>query len=602
MNKKFTTIFLVCLLYGINCFGQAPTISYPATNVFYLNSIPVLTPTITGGPASNFTVSPALPAGLVLDPQTGTLSATDKLRSVSPPVDYTISAKFSARHDTTITCKTNIAIADPSLPKIVYNTPNAFVFGAAIPTLAPTITGGTVSGYAITPKLDSLTGLKLDTITGIITGIAKAIQSDTNYVVTAHTPVGDRFANIEISVIPRSLYKPLVIHGTIGEPITSMMPPDGDDKHTVYSVKLPQMATSWLTCQTHAWRVREKIRRANKELHGLRLNQATGEISGTPTKAWLWNDTIIATPSNGKNPKCCIVNFKIDPLPDSVSIPPQIEFVGQGDIQQSLNTGAKIGANTGIGIIFRQNSSRRYGILHNIEVELSVNVASTADTIKSTYETDPKTNMVTNKSDFGNSVLLPSNSGQAFSFSFTGYLTEKGGPNGNYQRNAAPIPLGGVLSGFKVAFAGSNRYWDSVGYSDNSATPPVRTTTDNLVKASLVSAYLGIFHEFFPLNKDTQYGRNGSITLGLGYTARWILGDAAQPTEDSLRTKLLGSLTKTFYGPEISLGLRFYNIKAEVHIPFLRKNNIPGLSGTQLTTFIGFSGGFPIDLKKPSGQ
>jgi hypothetical protein len=85
----------------------------------------------------------------------------------------------------------------------------------------------------------------------------------------------------------------------------------------------------------------------------------------------------------------------------------------------------------------------------------------------------------------------------------------------------------------------------------------------------------------------------------MGYTGRWILGDVSHSSETNLRNKLLGSTKNSFNGFEIQLGLRFYNIKAEVHLPFLsRKGDIPGLSGVQPTTFIGFSGGFPIDLTK----
>jgi hypothetical protein len=278
------------------------------------------------------------------------------------------------------------------------------------------------------------------------------------------------------------------------------------------------------------------------------------------------------------------------PRPDVVMASSTISFVGQGDIQQSLNSGAKIAANTGIGVIFRQNSNKHFGVLHDIEVELSINVASTVDTIKSVNGLN---NTVMNKQDFGNSVLLPLNSGQAFSFKFRGYLTRKGGEFGNYRRNDAPRPLGGVLSGFDVALSGSNRNWE---YDDS-----IKTVAPIQVKASLLSLYIGPFYEFYMPQSKNGFNRNVSITLGMGYTGRWILGDIQQGNRDDLRSKLLGTTKNSFNGTEIMLALRFYNIKAEVHLPFFsNKTQVPGLSGSHLTTFIGFSGGFPIDLSKPN--
>ena len=63
----------------------------------------------------------------------------------------------------------------------------------------------------------------------------------------------------------------------------------------------------------------------------------------------------------------------------------------------------------------------------------------------------------------------------------------------------------------------------------------------------------------------------------------------------------LGSAQTSFNGFEIKLGLGFYNIQDEVHLSFLHHNdNVPGLTGSQPYTFIGFTGGFPIDLTKKS--
>jgi len=314
---------------------------------------------------------------------------------------------------------------------------------------------------------------------------------------------------------------------------------------------------------------------------GLNFDKNSGIINGTPNLVSPPTFYII-TATNGTITSSFPVNINISISSDVINTPPTIEFVGQGNIQPSLSSGSKIPATTGIGVIYTEDLKRNYGMLHSIRIEFSVNVASTVDTIKSINDA---MNNVTNIRDYGNSVLLPINSGQAFSFNFTGYLTEN--QDKNWNRNVPPKALLGIISGFNISFVGSNRNWEyDLINADKSTTP-------TLVKTSLISLYAGVFQEIVPFN----YRPNNSITIGVGYTGRFIAGDIAQTTESKLRDKLLGSTNNSFSGIELSLGLRFSNIKAEVRVPFLSpKSNIPGLTGVQPITLITFTGGFPIKL------
>jgi len=479
--RKITFILCFFVFSCTCCFGQT-TVTYPASNTFFINTITSVKPTITGTAPASFAIQPALPVGLSFDTITGTITSTNALADVSPGKNYIVTAK---------------------------------------------ITGA------------------------------------------ADIPV-----NVLLQVMPPNIYVPSAASFTVDSTIVSMKP-NVTLQYVKYEVKgdpLPK---------------------------GLTINNYTGEITGVPLKATpatTFHITATLINSPGTPPIDYYINISAQPQADVVKDPPTISFVGQGNIQQSLNSGAAIAANTGIGVVYRQNSSRRYGVLHNIEVDFSINVASTVDTIKSVNNSK---NEVTNKQDFGNSVLIPTNSGQAFSFNFKGYFTERGGPAGNYKRNSNALSLGGVLSGFNIAFSGSNRNWEYVEYTDPASTAPVPAPVS--VKTSLLSLYVGPFFEFVTPSKSNNYGQNASITLGAGYSGRWILGDVQQGDHSNLRSSLLGSTTNSFNGYEVLLALRFYNIKAEVHVPFLsNKANIPGLSGTHMTTFIGFSGGFPIDLTKKS--
>jgi hypothetical protein len=65
---------------------------------------------------------------------------------------------------------------------------NVFQKGVAITSLSPTVTGGTVTTYAISPTLP--TGLAMSTSTGIISGTPTVLSSPTNYTVTASGGTG----------------------------------------------------------------------------------------------------------------------------------------------------------------------------------------------------------------------------------------------------------------------------------------------------------------------------------------------------------------------------------------------------------------------------
>ncbi|HWD90636.1 MAG TPA: putative Ig domain-containing protein [Mucilaginibacter sp.] len=512
----------------------------------------------------------------------------------------------------------------PGLPVISYKIPSNFIVGTTIDPINPsTDKGGKPASYAISPQLPA--SLNFNTQTGAITGTPNAVLLTTHYIITATNETGNGNVGIDITVLasPPTISYDQVSTFIVGVPIYANNT-DSIGKSSTYYIKknnkekrdsINQATASRKQKQEIAniyWRSGFPIPNLKPVLNpstgndpisysinpalptGLVLNPKTGEITGSAMAITANAKYTITANYKTASPSTYDINIAVIANRDVPALPATIEFVGQGDIQQSLSSGAKIPANTGIGVIYRENSNSHYGILHNIEVEFSVNVASTVDTVKATKDASFN---VSNKSAFGNSVLLPLNSGQAFSFGFTGYLTDKGGPYGNYYRNDAAKPLWGFLSGFKVNIAGSNRNWES----DSTTTNPDKSTTTipTLVKASLLSTYVGVFYEFITPTADNNFGQNASVTLGAGYTGRWILGDVEQNAQTILRQRLLGSNVNSFNGVEFQLGLRFYNIKAEVHIPILfSKANIPGLTGVQPTTFIGFSGGFPIDLTK----
>lgn len=90
-----------------------------------------------------------------------------------------------------------------------------------------------------------------------------------------------------------------------------------------------------------------------------------------------------------------------------------INFVGDANIQNSINAGSPFTANTGVGVILNRFWIGETNKLRQFHLSLSINVASTADVIES--EINSSTNTITNQRDFGTFLLLPDNSKQSAS-------------------------------------------------------------------------------------------------------------------------------------------------------------------------------------------
>jgi hypothetical protein len=128
-----------------------------------------------GGVSANttITVSPALPAGLTLDPHIGTISGTPT--ALSPGRPYTVSA-VNARG--TFAAKLYLEVNDGPL---FYPSPAILSVGTAMTPITPSGTRY-LSGYSVSPALP--TGLSLDTTTGVISGTPTEASPPAYYRIT----------------------------------------------------------------------------------------------------------------------------------------------------------------------------------------------------------------------------------------------------------------------------------------------------------------------------------------------------------------------------------------------------------------------------------
>jgi hypothetical protein len=150
-------------------------------------------PSVTGT-VTSYSISPALPAGLTLNPTTGVISGTPT--GAIATNTYTVTATNSAGTTTTTVLITIVPVPPPS--GLSYPQPSiSATVGQAIAADTPTVTGP-VFTYSIAPALPA--GLSLDSRTGALTGTPTTVAPQATYTVTALNSSGSTTATLQIVV------------------------------------------------------------------------------------------------------------------------------------------------------------------------------------------------------------------------------------------------------------------------------------------------------------------------------------------------------------------------------------------------------------------
>ncbi|MCZ2477915.1 hypothetical protein G9H58_07555 [Aquirufa antheringensis] len=250
-----------------NVFGAATAnlvlaVQGPPTGLVYPNQVYTIntavspvTATVVSNPASTFSVSPALPAGLSLNTSTGAITGTPT--AGQPATSYTLTANNGLSPNATV----NFTITVSAAPIISYVSPPVYTVGTAIASLQPTVSG-TVTSLTITPSLPA--GLNFNTITGAITGTPSVAISATSYAVTATNVYGSGTATLTIT----AGLAPSNVSYTISNPSL-----------TVGQAMLPISPSVSAGSGTLTYTVSPSLPA------GLSIHPSTGVISGTPTAA-----------------------------------------------------------------------------------------------------------------------------------------------------------------------------------------------------------------------------------------------------------------------------------------------------------------------------
>lgn len=146
--------------------------------------------------AVTYTISPNLPQGLVLDPNTGVISGTPEV--YTPVAEYTISGSGSLQGTATATLSLSIEHAAGTLTPSEVTLTGRKSFGVApTPAFSPLGLGGSIT-YAISPALPA--GLAFDTTTGTISGTPTTTQTTTHTITASGSEYGTATALVVVVI------------------------------------------------------------------------------------------------------------------------------------------------------------------------------------------------------------------------------------------------------------------------------------------------------------------------------------------------------------------------------------------------------------------
>ncbi|MEC7181009.1 MAG: putative Ig domain-containing protein, partial [Candidatus Thermoplasmatota archaeon] len=178
---------------NITVIDSVPVFEYVPSDVELLNNSTELTmvPISSGGDATAWTISPSLPAGLLFDTTTGSISGTPT--EITGRIMYTITA---SNDDGSSSAYVNITVAD-----IVYDTnsePLYAVNGTAIDPIAPISTISN-SQYEVEPALPA--GLMLGETNGTIYGTPTESIPLTNFTIYSNSSLFNSNYTIALEVL-----------------------------------------------------------------------------------------------------------------------------------------------------------------------------------------------------------------------------------------------------------------------------------------------------------------------------------------------------------------------------------------------------------------
>ncbi len=249
------------------------------------STIPTVTPSYEGSPATSFSISPALPTGLSFNTSNGVISGAPTV--LSGLTNYTVTIGNDGGSSTKIF---NLKVTELAPTGLSYAIAvNNLLRGELFQDAKPTYAGGSATSFTVSPSLPS--GLTINSATGIISGTPNAITSNTTYTVTGGNSAGSTTYDFSLSVRvdpPTNLVYTTVASILRDITIADIVPTYSGSKAT-FSIN-PALPA------------------------GLNLNSTTGIISGTPTAITASKSyTVTALNDGGNTTKTFTLEVRIDP-------------------------------------------------------------------------------------------------------------------------------------------------------------------------------------------------------------------------------------------------------------------------------------------------
>ena len=297
------------------------------------------------GGAATYSISPDLPAGLSIDPNTGTISGTPT-ETTSSGINYTITATNDAGSDN---AGFTLSVLAHTAPNISVS-PRMLTFTVGIPVTTNPITitnsgGASNMGFEITgangKTLTENTGLSYNFVQKVISGTPTMSASAEIYTIRASNSGGSSETTITITVnaavvAPSISINPAAVTITVGTAITPITISSSGGDVVSYSIA-PAIA------------------------NGLSFNATNGTISGIPT-AVAPSRTYIITATNSGGMAMATVAITVNDVAPSIVATPTTQNVTVGSPIETIT----ITSNGGDVISYSISSTLTTGLSFNI--------------------------------------------------------------------------------------------------------------------------------------------------------------------------------------------------------------------------------------------
>lgn len=272
-SGQVTVVVLIYVLPTPPCDVQYETDSIQLPQGFPFDP---LVPVHGCGAADFWSISPAIPAGLTLNPATGTISGTPQ--QVSPASQYVVTAANSVGSDTVLL---SIEVLGTPPCDLLYSPSQiAILIGEEIPTIIPGVGCGTVESFNVAPGLPA--GLSLDPLSGAISGIAAEVSAETLHQVVASNAYGSTSFSLVVSVDPLAPcdleYSTMIVTTEVDVPLEPLSPTVGCGAVDAYSIE-PELPAGLILDPVTGVISGAGLENAAAEVHTVTASNVTGQSS-----------------------------------------------------------------------------------------------------------------------------------------------------------------------------------------------------------------------------------------------------------------------------------------------------------------------------------